>query len=97
MCIRLPSTCYCQSLISSHLFLNRKGRWGTTDDFATSFRHISLFSIAPWDLANSRPVHSLMFSAHLFLCLPCLFSQDGFDQSPSIQALVLARPDERET
>ena len=23
----------------SHLFLNREGRWGTTDDFATSFLH----------------------------------------------------------
>ena len=27
-----------------HLFLNREGRWGTTDDFATSFLHLSLFS-----------------------------------------------------
>ena len=55
-----------------HLFLNREGRWGTTDDFATSFLHFSLFSTAIWDLPNSRPVHSLMLSSHLFLCLPCL-------------------------
>ena len=27
-------------------FLNREGRWGTTDDFATSFLHFSLFSTA---------------------------------------------------
>ena len=54
-----------------HQFLNREGRWGTTDDFATSFLHSSLFSTALWDLANSRPVHSLMLSSHLFLCLPC--------------------------
>ena len=41
------------SLISSsHLSLNREGRWGTTDVFATSFRHFSLFSTALWDLAN---------------------------------------------
>ena len=53
---------------SSHLFLNREGRWGTTDDFATSFLHFSLFSTAFWDLANSRPVHFLMLSSHLFLC-----------------------------
>ena len=33
---------------------------------------ISLFSTALWDLLNSRPVHSLMLSSHLFLCLPCL-------------------------
>ena len=28
---------------------------GTTDDFATSFLHSSLFPTALWDLANSRP------------------------------------------
>ena len=55
-----------------HLSLNREGRWGTTDDFATSSLHFSLFSTALWDLANSRPVHSLM-SSHLFLYLPCIF------------------------
>ena len=30
-----------------------------------------LFSTALWDLANSRPVHSLMLSSHFFLCMPC--------------------------
>ena len=58
---------------SHHLSLKHEGRWGTTDDFATSFLHYSLFSTALWDLPNSRPVHSLMLSSHLFLCLPCLF------------------------
>ena len=33
-----------------------------------------LFSTALWDLANARPVHSLMLSSLLFLCLPCLLS-----------------------
>ena len=47
-------------------------RWGTTGDFATCFLHFSLFSTALWDLPNSRPVHSLMLSSYLFLCLPCL-------------------------
>ena len=56
-----------------HLSVNGKGRWSTTDDFI-SFLHFSLFSTALWDFANSRPVHSLMFSSHLFLCLPCLLS-----------------------
>ena len=60
--------------LSFHLSLNREGRWGTTDDFATSSLHLSLFSTALWDLANSRPVHSLMLSSHLFFCLPCLLS-----------------------
>ena len=46
------------TLISS--MPNRKGHWGTTDDFATSFLHFSLFSTALWDLVNPRPVHSLM-------------------------------------
>ena len=51
-----------------HLLLNCKGRWGPTDNFATSFLHFSLFSASHWDLANSRPVQSLMLSSHLFLC-----------------------------
>ena len=55
-----------------HHSLNCEGRWGTTDDFATSFLHLFLFSTALWDLPSSRPVHSLMLSSHLFLCLPCL-------------------------
>ena len=55
-----------------HQFLNREGRWGTTDDFTISFLHFSPFSTALWDLPNSRPVHSLMLSSLLFLCLPCL-------------------------
>ena len=55
------------TLIVSHLSLNREGRWGTTDDFATSFLNFSLFSTALWELPNSRPVHSLKLSSHLFL------------------------------
>ena len=45
-----------------------------------------------WDLPNSRPVHSLMLSSHLFLCMSCLL--------PPLTVpckMVLARPDERET
>ena len=54
------------SHLSSHLSLNREGRLGTTYDFATSC------TTAIWDMVNSRPVHSLMLSSHLFFCLPCL-------------------------
>ena len=75
-----------------HQFLNRDRRWGTVDDFATSFLHFFLFSTAFWDLPSSRPIHSLMFSSHLFLCLPCLL--------PSFTVpckMILARPDQRET
>ena len=75
-----------------HQSLNRKGRWGTTDDFATSFLHFSLFSTALWVLPNSRPVHSLMLSSHLFLCPPCLLLPFTVPYK-----MVLARPDERET
>ena len=70
-----------------HQSLNREGRWGTTDNFATSFLHFSLFSTALWDLPNSRPVYSLMLSSYLFLCPPCFLPpftvplQDGFGQT----------------
>ena len=57
-------------LSSSHLSLKRGGRWGTTDDFTARFLHFSLLSTALWDLANSRPVHLLMLSTHLFFCQP---------------------------
>ena len=75
-----------------HQSLNREGRWGTTDDFATTFLHFSLFSTDLWDLPNSRPVHCLMLSSHLFLCPPCLLPPFTVPCKE-----VLARPDERET
>ena len=81
-----------RTISSHHLSLNREGRWGTTDDFATSFLHFSLFSIALLDLANSRPVHSLMLSSHPFLCLPSLLSPFTVPCK-----MVLVRPDERKT
>ena len=55
-----------------HLSLNREVRLGTTDDFTISFLHFPLFSTAFWELANSRPVHSLMLSSYHFICLSCL-------------------------
>ena len=75
-----------------HQFLNRQGRWGTTNDFATSFLHFPLFSTSLWDLPNSRSAHSLMLSSHLFLCLPCLLPPFTVPCK-----MVLARRDERET
>ena len=73
-----------------HLSLNHRGRWGTTDDFTTSILHFPLFSTALWDLANSRPVHSLMLSFHLFFCQPCLLPPFTVPCN-----MALARPDER--
>ena len=81
-----------RNLISSHLSLNRGGRWGTKDDFTTSFLHFFLFTTALWDLVNSTPVHSLMLSSHLFFCLPHLLPPFTVPCK-----VVLARPDERET
>ena len=75
-----------------HLSLNREGRWGTIDDFATSFLHFPLFSTALCDLANSRPVHSMMLSPHLFFCLPCLLPPFTVPCK-----MVLDSPDEQET
>ena len=74
-----------------HQSLNHEGRWGTSDDFATSFLHFSLFSTAFWDLRNSRPVHSLMLSSYLFLCLPCLLPPFTVPCK-----MVLARHDKQE-
>ena len=76
----------------SHLSLKYKSRCCTTDDFTTSFLHFSLFSTALWDLANSRPIHFLMLSSHLFLCQPCLLPPFTVPCQ-----MVLARPDECET
>ena len=56
------------------------------------FLHFSLFSAALWDLVNCRPVHYLMLSSHLFLCLPCLLHPFTVPCK-----IVLARPDEQET
>ena len=42
-----------------HVSLNREGRWGTTDDFATILLHFPMFTTALWDLPNSRLIHSL--------------------------------------
>ena len=50
-----------------HQFPAREGRWGTTYNFTTSFLHSSLLSTALWDLANSRPVHSLLWAGPLGL------------------------------
>ena len=75
-----------------HLSLHREGRLGTTDDFTVSFLHFSLLFSALWDLANSRLVHSLMLSFHLFFCLPCFLPPFTVPCK-----MVLAKPDERET
>ena len=50
--------------------LTAGGRWGTTHRTSTtSSLHFSLFTTALWNLANPRPVHSLMLSSHLFFFL----------------------------
>ena len=89
-CEEMPDWCHHHH--HHHQSLNRKGRWGTTDDFATSFFYFALFSTALWDLVNSRPVHSLMLSSYLFLCLPCLLPPFTVPCK-----MVLGRPDEQET
>ena len=49
------------------------GHRGTTDKFATIPFHLVLFSAALVKFTNSSPVHSLILSFHLFLCLPLLY------------------------
>ena len=70
----------------------REGRWGTTVEFTTNSLHVSLFFAALWDLTNSRPVHFLMLSSHLFFFLPCLLPPFAVPCK-----MILARRDERET
>ena len=74
-CSCCASTC---SHCFLHLSLNSKGHWGTTEDLTTSFLHSSPFLTALRDLANSRPVHSLMMSYHLFCFFVFLFCLSSF-------------------
>ena len=71
-----------------HRFLNREGRWGTTDDFATSF-FPSIFPCSRLPSGTCRTpglfIHYVVFPP---LSLPALFSspfhcalQDGFGQT----------------
>ena len=87
-----PWDCQIQDHCQHHLSLNCEDRWGTTEDFTTSFLHFSLFSTALWDLANSSHVHFLIVSSRLFLCLPCLLPPFTVPWK-----MVFARPDKRET
>ena len=70
--LRIPPTNYRLIIIIIIYPLTAGVVGGTTDDFSNSLLHLSLFSMALWDLANSRPVHTLTLSSHLFLCPPCL-------------------------
>ena len=87
---QLWSSWWHDKLISSHLSIpSLQGSLGHHRRFPPFF---PLFSTTLWDLANSRPVHSLMLSSHPFLCLPGLL--------PPVTVpckMVLVRPDERET
>ena len=58
--------------VSSHhsQSLNLGGRRGTTDGVETIPFHPSLSSAALKESPNPIPIHSLMLSSHLFLCLP---------------------------
>ena len=85
-------TTLCPSYLHLHLSLNREGPWDTIDDFTTSFLHFSLFSTALWNFTNSRSVHFLMLSSHLFFCLSRLLPPFTV-----LCEMVLARAEERKT
>ena len=56
---QLQTTSLCQGCIiinNHHQYLNREGRWGTTDDFATTF-HIKYRRCRCVRVYVSRPVH----------------------------------------
>ena len=65
-------------MVAHHQSLNREGRWGTTDDFTTSFLYFSLFSTAPLGLGELQacpcpddvfpPLYLSALSSSLFHC-----------------------------
>ena len=72
-----------------HLSLNREGRWGDTDDFATSFLYFPRsLSLGHGEL-QACPFPDVVFPP---LSLPCLLPR--FTEPCK---MVLARPEERET
>ena len=74
-----------------HQFLNREGRWGTTDDFTTSFPIFSVFHCS-LGLGKLQACLFLDVVFPLFFCLPCFLHPFTMRHT-----MVLARPDERET
>ena len=68
----LPADTVASSSSSSSSIPYPLGSLGHHRWLRNQFSPFSLFSTALWDLPNSRPIHSLLLSSHLFLCLPCL-------------------------
>ena len=85
-CVHRPS--FCSS--SHHLIHLFTGRIvGAPQMISQPLSSIFPVLHCPLDLANSRPVHSLMLSSHLLPCLPCLLLPFTVPCN-----MVLARPDE---
>ena len=80
------------SLSLSLIYPLTLGSFGHHQWFRNQFPIFFPFSTALWDLANSRPVHSLMLSSHFFLCLPCLLPPFTVPCK-----MVSARPHKRKT
>ena len=70
--------------------------WGTTDEFTTIPFSLVLFSAALVELTNSIPVHSLILSSHLFLCLSLLCLSLLFLFTVPCR-IVFAKPEDFET
>ena len=73
--------------IEVDLVIKGDGPRGTSDEFAIIPFYLVLFSAALVELTKSIPVHSLILSSHLLICLPLQF--------PFIVPcrIVLAKPD----
>ena len=83
---RVPS-----DLHHHHLFLNREGRCGTTDDFTNQFPQFFHFPCSPlpseaWRTPDTRPIHSVMLSSHRFLRWP----SDSVTQSATVSIVMPA-------
>ena len=86
------TTQLCFYLFSLFYPITLEGLRGTTDKFATIPFHLDLFSAALVELAKSIPVHSLLFSSHLFFCLPLFL----FPFTVSCRT-IFAKPEDLET
>ena len=76
-----------------HQSLNRQGRWGTTDDFATSFLHFPLFSTCVKIVKRESVMMMTVYRVRIYPCCNSMLfalerpqSSSGLFLSPTVRA-----------